>query len=412
MKKIASVILLAGWFIGSYATDARVFTMGGNDNFFMDDYSIFRNPANVSYYPNMLIGSPGVYVDPTDSSKKNTNPINPYFGPILSYSLSQSTESGAQYPLLSMGLILNRHDDMLDYLNPAASLCQATHVVRTFQNFNSNANVLAPVGKIDFMLGYAMQNGLMIGVGGYFAFQSKDTLTNSLVTGVYRGNVGVNYPIAKSMNLEASVGITSLTAIALDTVAGNSRTLDTIADNNISVRGDVRVFSALTALNGDLVPHLGVNYVSLNKYSNLDISAGLGVNVNIDKGFFWAGVEGLYNAQAFNDLTKGDSLPSGVGGRISAGLERNVIFDWWVWRIGVSKQLMYVTDGNSNSHWEENPESNGSNKDCFSLGWGLNIENRLKIDAVMAEDMFYTWTNLVSGNASHLTNRITATYSF
>ena len=46
------------------------------------------------------------------------------------------------------------------------------------------------------------------------------------------------------------------------------------------------------------------------------------------------------------------------------------------------------------------------------LGWGLNIENRLKVDVVMAENMFYTFTNLISGSSHHLTNRITATYSF
>jgi len=55
MKKIAFVVLCAGWFFSSNATDARVLTMGGNDNFFMDDISIYRNPANINYYPNMLL---------------------------------------------------------------------------------------------------------------------------------------------------------------------------------------------------------------------------------------------------------------------------------------------------------------------------------------------------------------------
>jgi hypothetical protein len=293
---------------------------------------------------------------------------------------------------------------MLDYINPQS---------QTFQTIfpgSDSSYFLAPVGKIDAMVGYALQNGVMIGVGTYLAFQKDDFRTFNLQSNIYRGNIGVNWPVAKSMNLEISAGITSITGIGLDT-SGNSAKLDTVANGDVSVRGDIRLFSALTSLNGDFVPHLGVNYISLHNYNDLDVAFGLGVNVNIDKGFFWAALEGLYDAKDYT-LHGADSLPTGVGGRISAGLERNVLFDWWVWRIGVNKQLMYVSNGNSNGHWEENPASDGSDHDSFALGWGLNIENRLKIDVVMAEDMFYTWTNLISGSAHHLTNRITATYSF
>jgi hypothetical protein len=418
MKKIACWVILAGWFVGSYATDARVFTMGGHDNFFMDDYSIFRNPANINYYPNMLIGSPGVLSMDSDTgqyaalARKNKDPQKPYFGPILSYSLNQSSESGTQYPLLSAAVILNRYDDMLDFLNPLSNafreafpnlINKQTQIVRTF--------MVAPVGKIDLMVGYALQNGVMIGVGGYMAFQKEDTLQELLESSLYRGNFGINWPIAKSMNLEVSAGITSITGLGRDTTATTSNTVDTIADNDISVRGDIRLFSAMTSLNGDFVPHFGINYIALHNYSDLDVAFGLGLNINIDKGFFWAGLEGLYQAKDFR-IGNADSLPTGVGGRISAGLERNVLFDWLVLRIGVNKQLMYVSNGDANGHWVQNPEADGSNHDSFALGLGLNIENRLKVDVVMAEDMFYTWTNLISGASHHLTNRITCTYSF
>ncbi len=410
MKKIACLVLLAGWFVGSYATDARVYTMGGHDNFFMDDFSIFKNPANINYYPNMLLGSPGVFnTDPSDTSQaqKNRNPQKPYFGPILSYSLNQSSESGTQYPLLSFGAIFNRYDDMLDYLDPSSAVFQNAYQAST----TKYVTMVAPVGKIDVMLGYAMQNGMMLGVGGYFAFQREKSAYETmpeLESDLYRLNVGINWPVAKSMNLEASAGIASVTAVAQDSTSDGVTSVD-IAKSNISARGDIRLFSALTSLNGDFVPHLGVEYINLKNYTDLDIAAGLGVNVNIDKGFFWAGIEGLYTAQNYKILK---STPTGVGGRVSAGLERNVFFDWWVWRIGVSKSLLYITDAGEDGHWAQNPESDGSNKDAFSLGWGLNIENRLKVDVVMAEDMFYTFTNLISGNASHLTNRISCTYSF
>jgi hypothetical protein len=422
MKKIACWVILAGWFVGSYATDARVFTMGGHDNFFMDDYSIFRNPANINYYPNMLIGSPGVYnASASDTTvvgnsypglmRNNRDPQRPYFGPILSYSLNQSSESGTQYPLLSAAVILNRYDDMLDFLDPLA-------LQKIFPGRKPTGNhafeMVTPVGKIDAMLGYALQNGVMIGVGTYLAFQKEEIGGKILESNLFRGNVGVNWPIAKSMNLEVSTGITTIAGLGsmvIDSTPNVIDQIDTVADNNVSVRGDIRLFSALTSMNGDFVPHLGVNYVSLHNYNDLDVAFGLGLNINIDKGFFWAGLEGLYQAKDFTK-TGSDSLPTGVGGRISAGLERNVLVDWFVLRIGVNKQLLYVSNGSDNGHWEQNPEADGSNHDSFALGCGLNIENRLKIDVVLAEDMFYTWTNIISGSAHHLTNRITGTYSF
>jgi len=387
--------------------------MGGHDNFFMDDYSIFRNPANINYYPNMLLGSPGVFsTDPSDTnnSKKNPEPQKPYFGPILSYSLNQSSETGTQYPLLSFGAIFNRYDDMLDYLDPSSAAFQNAYYQG--QTPNSVVKMIAPVGKIDVMVGYALQNGMMLGVGGYFAFQRELSAYSNLPqleSDLYRLNVGLNWPVAKSMNLEASLGIASITAMAQDSTSDGTVSSVELANSNISARGDIRLFSALTSLNGDFVPHLGVDYVNLKNFTDLDVAAGLGVNVNIDKGFFWAGIEGLYQAQNYKIS---QSTPTGVGGRVSAGLERNVFFDWWVWRIGVSKSLLYITDGGENGHWWQNPESDGTNKDAFSLGWGLNIENRLKVDVVLAEDMFYTFTNLISGNADHLTNRISCTYSF
>jgi hypothetical protein len=79
------------------------------------------------------------------------------------------------------------------------------------------------------------------------------------------------------------------------------------------------------------------------------------------------------------------------------------------------KRLLYVTDGaGNNGKWEQNSESNGSDDDFAAIGWGLNIENRLKVDIVLSENMWYTLTNLVSGSGAskYLLNRATITYSF
>jgi hypothetical protein len=294
---------------------------------------------------------------------------------------------------------------MLDYISPQSDLYT--------NEFGKNRSLLMdPVGKIDLIVGYAFPNGGMIGVGGYFAFQNEKANMLNYASDLYKGNVGVNWPIAKSMNIEASVDISSLTGKGVRDSAAVTDSALTIANGDVSVKGDVRLFSALSSINGDFVPHLGIEHISLynGKYTAMDVAGGLGININIDKGFFWAALEGLYESKEFK--FHGDSLTSGIGGRISAGLERNVIWDWWVWRIGINKKVVYVTDGDDNGHWDQNPEANASDNDFFAFGWGLNIENRFKVDVVLAEDVFYTWTNLISGPMHHLTNRITATYSF
>jgi hypothetical protein len=409
MKRVISWVLAAGFIASCFATDARILTMGRHDNFFMDDYSIFRNPANINYYPNMLMGSMGVFLqnngDTSSAKRTNNDPQNPYGGTILSYSLNQSTEGGNQYPLLSVGAIFNRYDYMLDYINPKSDLFVS--------QFGANKYLLEdPVGKIDLIVGYAFPNGGMIGVGGYFAFQSEKERGIDYNSNLFKGNIGVNWPVAKAMNLEASIDISSLDGQGVIDSTDRDGGALTIADGDISVKGDVRLFSALNSLNGDFVPHLSIERIKLfkGKYKFTDVAGGLGINVNIDKGFFWAAVEGLYESKEVN-FTK-DTITSGVGGRISAGLERDVIWDWWVWRIGINKKVVYVSNGDENGHWTQNTEADASDNDFFAFGWGLNIDNRFKVDAVIAEDVFYTWTNLISGTMHHLTNRITATYSF
>jgi hypothetical protein len=413
MKRIMCWVIVAGFFTSSFATDARVLTMGRHDNFFMDDVSIFRNPANINYYPNMLMGSLGQYIpDSSDNTQfaglrpRNKDPQKPFAGTILSYSLNQASEGGNQYPLLSIGAIFNRNDPLLNYLDPRSDL-----FANEFGKLYDTLHFKDPVGKMDIMVGYAFPNGGMIGVGGYFAFQNMKENEVTYASNLFKGNIGINWPLAKSMNLEASINIASMEGKGLSTYNG-SDSARTLANKEYSWKGDIRLFSALTSFNGDFVPHFGIEQINLlnGKYSFTDVAGGLGININIDKGFFWAALEGLYESKELK--IAGDSLKSSIGGRISAGLERNVIWDWWVWRIGVNKKIMYITDNVDRGRWDQNPEANGSDFDFLSFGWGLNIDNRFKVDAVIAEDVFFTWTNLVSGSMHHLTNRITATYSF
>lgn len=448
MRRVLSAILIAGCVCASYATDARVITMGRTDAFFMDDMSIYRNPANISVYPNMLIGSYGVYR--SDSSldavgdedyaalyRRNRDPQRPYFGGILSYSLNQSAEAGDQYPMLSVGLIVNRHDPMVDYLTEGTRTFEerSRSILNDFEANWNNADVptdsldyffAKPIGKFDLLLGYALPNGAMIGVGGYAAFQE-----NNLQGGkkdepeyqakVFKGNAGITWPIAKTMDLEISGGGGVLTGIGrsvwyetkqageLAVNGGDTTEAVVLADNDWSMHADVRLFSALRTLNGDFVPHFSMERLNLaqEKISFTNVSFGIGLNINIDRGFFWAGLEGLYEeADIFDDNT------SAIGGRLGFGIERNVLWDWLIWRVAGSKKIMYRSLSEEAGYWEENPVADASDEDLVSFGLGANLENRLKVDVVVAEDVLYTFTNLISGNHHHLLTRISATYSF
>ncbi|MBN1306289.1 MAG: hypothetical protein JXA18_00125 [Chitinispirillaceae bacterium] len=409
MKKIVAGILLAGCFVSIYATDARVITMGRHDNFFMDEVSIFKNPANINIYPNMVYGSYGEY-RPTASDtgqyaalkRTNRDPANPFFGSIVSYSLKQNSENRNQYPMFSFGAIFNRRDEILDFITPGT------------QKYCGSGNDIMrePAGKIDLLAGYVLENGAMLGVGSYLAFQSETEESKvQYETSVYKGSAGINWPVAKSTNLEVSVVGGILRALGTD-YTGQADVL--IANNRWFLKGDARLFSALSMINGDFVPHLSAQRVTLKdegETTYTDVAGGLGLNVNIDKGFFWAGVEGLYK----DYVNVRDTNTTGIGGRVSFGIERSIWWDWFVIRVGGQK-ILYLTERNSRgitrTLWEENIAADASDNDLVSLGFGLNVENRLRIDFVAAEDLAYTLTNFLSGPQHHLFTRVSATYSF
>ncbi len=433
MRKVLIALLIAGCYFCLSASDSRVLTMGRSDAFFMDDISIFRNPANLSIYPNMLMGSYGIYVqDKTlDSTgpfaglaRYNRDPQKPFFGGILSYSLNQSADAGDQYPMLSLGLVFNRYDEMLDYINPNSK--KFFGLDTDAGNYASAVSYIDPVGKIDAIFGLALKNGVMIGGGAYFAFQKENVDEETKREAkLIKGNVGVNAPIGKTMDFELSVngGVLSKAGEVktVDTMTNDtSLTSVSIADNDVFVSSDIRLFSALSALNGDFVPHLGFDYMQFNSTNDerlISFNAGFAVNINIDRGFFWAGLEGFYEDNSSVRVNSAYKAVDKIGGRVSFGIERNIIWDWFVWRVGGTKMLALQKIAGSKgtqdaTQWIENPEADGSDEDHVSFGLGLNIENRLKVDVVMAEDILYTFTNLISGNHHHIATRINATYSF
>ncbi|NLL11976.1 MAG: hypothetical protein GX267_01090 [Fibrobacter sp.] len=409
MNKSLMWMLAAGCVAGSFATDARIVSMGRHDAFFMDEVSIFRNPANISIYPNMVYGSIGYYMP--DSTRDNTNtqfsamgksnrdPVDPFWGATVSYCVDNGTDGANQYPMISFGAMFNRRDEMMDYFTPGNSKYLG----------GESDTILQPLGKVDLLLGYVMKNGGMIGIGAYGALNKQEINSRLLKSAIYRGNIGVNWPVAKSMDLELSVGGGTITAYGAE--YGNTGHSNTkYADKDYFGRIEGRLFSALPNINGDFVPHIRVDVLELsrNKVTQVDLAAGIGFNLNIDKGFFWSGLEFLYGTKDYN----GEQSNESIGAKISFGIEKNIWTDWLVLRTGGQKKVLFIKDGPSNYRMEENASDNGLDDDFLGIGFGLNIDNRLRVDFVVAEDIFYTLTNLVSAPQHHLFNRVSATYSF
>jgi hypothetical protein len=190
-----------------------------------------------------------------------------------------------------------------------------------------------------------------------------------------------------------------------------------------------RAFSTLEIINGELVPIFNYSVLKAPGREYTKLHFGLGVNVSLDRGFFWLGAQGLFDEDSktghslsgdkvvYNHLSNSKTTQSIRGGLVSFGIERNVWWDWLVLRVGGQKEITYrdqssTEPGQSFNFIFTNPTNDGSINDAVGFGVGVNIEEKLKIDATLAEDLPYTFGNLFSGPIHHLVSRISATYSF
>lgn len=440
MKKIVSGVILAGAACAIFATDARVETMGRNSNFFRDETQIHQNAANLGLYDKIIYGSYGAIARDNDwTTGVDWRPELPHFGAAISFGQKDGSQSK-----FSIGATFNRVDSALNYvaknidvLGLRTTKSDGTGKTVLFAGdsigFNNNlgdAGDLDLKGKLDLMMAYTLDNGTTIGIGGYLAFQDgarRDLIrgwnvpttgsSKELQNRFVKGNVGVNTPIGDGVDLEASLGISALTLRgAVPGATQTEKSFYYAADNDIGIQIDARIFADAPSINGAFVPHIQANIFNYGDDERIiDFNAGLGINLNIDRGFFWAGLEGLYNKMSHTLVNaKGENDKYGkkdiIGGRVGFGIERNVFTDWFVIRVGGSKLLAKESrNGDKDgSHWIETAD-----EDHVSLGMGVNVENRLKVDFTVAQNLPYTFTSLFSsGGNPYLMSRVSASFSF
>ncbi len=426
-NRTAAALGLTFCFLGvgsAFATFARVESMGKNTTYIMDDVSIFDNPANINLYPNYLIGGFGAYLDDVEVGK-NKDPQHPTFGGI--FSLSLGTEESPD-PRISIGGLFGREDSELFRFLPTYYIDdkeQVHSLPRTVTNF-------------DGFLGGTLSNGNALGLHVYIAHQDGGYETESgsyqvdanSYASVIRADAGINLQLSSTIDYELSGGLAR--------VQYGPEHKNFFDDGNFSYLVSSRAFFTLDAIDGELIPAMKAHFIKAPGIKDTRAQVGLGVNVGLDRGFFWLGGDFVWNRQKARNWTfdykTGESTydlrsdgsywdeRKDIGGVISFGIERNIWWDWFVIRVGGQKAILY-TECDQNSHnagkngicsdngtfFSTNPVGNGTIDDHIGWGFGINIEEKLKIDVTIAEDLLFR--NLFQGEGRWF-SRVDATYSF
>jgi len=443
--RLAIVVAIVFGCVYAFATGARVESMGKNTTFIMDDMSIFDNPANINLYPNFLIGELGTYVKTVERGT-NQDPDNPWFGGIFSLNIGADNS-------LSIAGVLNRKDEKLLKYLPNRIIVDNTEV-----------KAPEPVTNFDGFLGANFDNKAF-GVHVYVAHQdgySGDSLINpNAFASVLQLDLGTNIEISSNYALEVTLGTARIQ------YGPEDRELFDL--DLFSFFAHARLFSRAPFINGHIIPAASFRNMQAPGRDELDITGGIGADAAFDRGFFWIGFQLFYNDQntglswsidrASNETRYrvceedpwcDEVVPVGgvggkrvnlwqFGGTISFGIERNIWWDWFVIRVGGQKTIAWakynavdeipysilcpskpnINDPDplkasdncttSGNYFRTNPVADGTRDDNVGFGFGINIEEKLKIDFTVAEDLMFR--NPFQGEG-RLISRVSATYSF
>ena len=418
--------------VGSaFATFARVESMGKNTTYIMDDVSIFDNPANASLYSNYLIGGFGAYTDNNMTAGGNVDPQHPTFGGIFSISFGEDNNPDPKFTI--GGLFGRINTELAMYLPDYVQTGKNTYTV-----------VPETVTNFDGFLGGTFSSGDAWGLHIYIAHQDGGDLDES---GTYQPDSkayaslvqldgGLNFQLGSGTSYELSGGVARIQY-------GPDRH-DFFDDGDFSILGKARAFFTLEAIDGELVPAANIKLAQAPGIEDKLAQAGMGINVAMDRGFFWLGLDFIWNQTKAHDWFYDKALDGGawvydsrneddphwdkrsdIGGKISFGIERNIWWDWFVIRVGGQKSILYTDcDVNSKNEYTSdrygickddgtffstNPLADGSADDHVGFGFGINIEERLKIDVTVAEDLLFR--NPFQGEGRFF-SRLDATYSF
>lgn len=274
----------------------------------------------------------------------------------------------------------------------------------------------------------------------YIAHQDGGDLDES---GTYQPDTEAHASIVQAdggLNIQTSGGTSYEASFGLARVQYGPGHYDFFENGDFTFLAKARAFFTLEAIDGELVPAVSMKLAQAPGIDDKRAQGGLGINVAMDRGFFWMGVDFIWNQLKAHDYyysndkkawvydSRYEDDPewdkrSDIGGKISFGIERNIWWDWFVIRVGGQKSILYTEcevaekgkhKGNGvckddGSFFTTNPLADGSNDDHVGFGFGINIEEKLKIDVTVAEDLLFR--NPFQGEG-RIFSRLDATYSF
>lgn len=414
--------------VGSaFATYARVESMGKNTTYIMDDVSIFDNAANANLYSNYLIGGFGAYTDMNVTAGGNHDPQHPTFGGIFAVSFGDDNNPDPKFTI--GGLFGRINTDLAMYLPAYVQ-----------EGDNAFYKVPETVTNFDGFLGGTFSSGDAWGLHIYIAHQDGGDLDES---GTYQPDTEAHASIVQAdggLNIQTSGGTSYEASFGLARVQYGPGHYDFFENGDFTFLAKARAFFTLEAIDGELVPAVSMKLAQAPGIDDKRAQGGLGINVAMDRGFFWMGVDFIWNQLKAHDYyysndkkawvydSRYEDDPewdkrSDIGGKISFGIERNIWWDWFVIRVGGQKSILYTEcevaekgrhKGNGvckddGSFFTTNPLADGSNDDHVGFGFGINIEEKLKIDVTVAEDLLFR--NPFQGEG-RIFSRLDATYSF
>jgi hypothetical protein len=424
MKRMFCLIFILLLAQNVFATQARVEGMGKRPAFFLDDVTMFENPANATFYPNALFGELGFYSQDTLNNKHigiNQDPYMPWFGALFKYGLS---DKGLRDPQITIGGFFGREHYNFTRFVPK----------RIVVNRDTIA-IPQSITNFDAFLAGTMLDGSAVGAHVYVGVQDGKQDDGSLEANAHVSvlamDYGANFLITNQSSVEVTLGVARIQY-------GPSR--KTFLDPGLfSFYSQGRLFLEMDAWSGQFITGYKVADMEVPGWREKFYNFNLGFNVIIPRGLFWMGLDGVYvheivsswdrdgNSVLFYREPGMESYPEdyskGFGGILSFGLERNVLGKFLIVRVGGQKAIMYKTcknssgnkaicdvgAGNKGNYWTTNPVSDGSLDDHVGFGIGFNLERKLKIDFTIAEDMFFR--NPFQGEGRFI-SRVAAVYMF
>jgi hypothetical protein len=424
MKNIFCLLLILFFAQNIFATQARVEGMGKRPAFFLDDVTMFENPANATFYPNALFGELGFFSQDTLKHKdigSNQDPYAPFFGALFKYGLS---EKGLRDPQITIGGFFGREH------------CNFTRFIPQKVEDRRGNIVYIPksVTNFDAFLAGTMIDGSAVGTHIYVGVQDGkqddgDMETNAHIS-ILAMDYGANFLISNESSMEVTLGVARIQY-------GPSR--KTFLDPGLfSFYSQGRLFLEMNAWTGQLVTGYKVADMEVPGWREKMANLNIGFNVIVPRGLLWVGIDGVYvnetvsswDRDEYNNLiykepdneSQPEDYSEGFGGVLSFGMERNVWGKSLSIRIGGQKAMMYKTCENNTgssalcgkskgkgNFWTTNPVGDGSLDDHVGFGLGFNFERRLKIDLTIAEDLFFR--NPFRGTG-RFASRVAAVYMF